>query len=341
MLTAKQYSQIRDELDSCKDPLFFFHDDPDGLCSYLLLYRYKGEGKGVIVKTNPKIDETWLRRVEEYNPDKLFILDIAVVDQDFIDNCKVPIVWIDHHGPYQRDRIRYFNPRSSDAASSPPVSYICYKVVEEDIWISMAGCISDMYMPDFADEFRNKYPGMPPEGVTAREAQFNSGIGRLARILSFMLKGTTSDAMKFARLMHKIKNPSEIMDKETITGDKIMRRFEQVEKEYQELLKEAKSRATEDAVLLYIYPNSRNSFTGDLANELVYNFPEKIIVIGRENGGEFKLSLRSDRHNLPALIETSLTGLQGYGGGHEHAAGAVVKSDDFPRFLENLRKHAL
>jgi single-stranded DNA-specific DHH superfamily exonuclease len=341
MLTDKQYAQIKDELDSCKSPLFFFHDDPDGLCSYLLLYRHLGEGHGIIVKTHPRIDDNWLRKVDEYQPDKVFILDIAVVEQDFIDGCKVPIVWIDHHGPYDRENVKYFNPRSNDRNSSPPVSYICYKAVDEDMWLGMAGCIADMYMPDFADEFRMRYPGLLPEGINAREAQFNSVIGRLARILSFVLKGTSTDAMKFAKLMYKVKTPYEILNKETEAGRKIAERYEQVSREYDVLVKEAKAEAGDDPVLLFIYPPSRNSFTGDLANELVYSFPDKVIIIGREKNGEYKLSLRSDRHNLPSIIEKSLAGLEGFGGGHEHAAGAVVKSEDFPKFLENLKSYAI
>ena len=49
-LSKNQIHQIRESLDSCKNPLFFFDDDQDGLCSFLQLYRCKGEGKGIIVK---------------------------------------------------------------------------------------------------------------------------------------------------------------------------------------------------------------------------------------------------------------------------------------------------
>ena len=92
MLTKKQINDIREELNSCKNPLFFFHDDPDGLCSFLLLYRFINEGKGVIVKAAPRLDDKFLRKVEEYAPDKIFVLDIAIVEQSFIDNAKVPVI---------------------------------------------------------------------------------------------------------------------------------------------------------------------------------------------------------------------------------------------------------
>ena len=86
MLNQKQIKQIREELETCKRPLFFFHDDADGLCSFLLLYRFIKEGKGIIIKTTPRVDEKFLRKVEEYGPDKIFIVDIAIVDQYFLDH---------------------------------------------------------------------------------------------------------------------------------------------------------------------------------------------------------------------------------------------------------------
>ena len=36
-LTEKDYSKIREELDYCERPIYFFDDDPDGLTAFLLL----------------------------------------------------------------------------------------------------------------------------------------------------------------------------------------------------------------------------------------------------------------------------------------------------------------
>ena len=67
-LNEEQVKKIRDELDNCQNPLYFFHDDPDGLCSFLLFYRYKKEGNGVVVKrATPQVDDKFLHKVKEYN----------------------------------------------------------------------------------------------------------------------------------------------------------------------------------------------------------------------------------------------------------------------------------
>ena len=145
MLTEKEVAKIRDELDHCNKPLFLFDDDPDCVSSFLLMYRYKKEGKGVLVKTNPKIDDKFLKYVEEYGPDKIFIMDIAEVEQEFLDKVHLPVIWIDHHELAERSKVYYFNPRKH--GSNEPTSYLCYQVVQQDLWIAMAGIVGDWYYP--------------------------------------------------------------------------------------------------------------------------------------------------------------------------------------------------
>ena len=112
MIDEKTAQQIREELDFCQKPLFYFHDDPDGVSSFLQMYHAKGEGKGIIIKATPRIDVKYLRKVEEYGPDKIFILDIAMVDQEYIDAVKTPVIWLDHHTPLKRSNVKYVNSRN-------------------------------------------------------------------------------------------------------------------------------------------------------------------------------------------------------------------------------------
>jgi single-stranded DNA-specific DHH superfamily exonuclease len=74
-LKENEIERIKDELQNCKRPIFLFHDDADGLCSFLLLYRFIKEGKGVIVKSRPSVDEKFVKNVTDYEADKVFILD--------------------------------------------------------------------------------------------------------------------------------------------------------------------------------------------------------------------------------------------------------------------------
>jgi len=348
MLPEKDISAIREELDDCKRPLFFFHDDADGLGSFLLFYRYKGEGKGVIIKTTPRIDGKFVRKVTEYGPDKVFILDIAMVEQDFLDEMKklgLPVVWIDHHAPLQRDGAIYFNPRKNNPKDDSCITKICYEVVkeknEDDLWIAMIGVVGDWQRPDFWDDFIKKYPDLLDENIKKPEdALFNSKVGELVRIFSFVLKGKTDDVIKCMKILTRIKDPYEILSQTTPAGRFIYKRYFDIKDSYDDLIKNAEKiiKKEKSRMFVFIYKDVKYSFSSEIANELIYRYPKYVIFIGREKSGEIKYSVRAKDLVLPKLIDKALEGVEGFGGGHEYACGAVIKEKDNKRFLEQFMK---
>lgn len=339
MLTNKQLQQIKEELDNSQNPLFFFDDDPDGLCAFLLLYRYKMEGHGFVVKTHPKLDARSAPKIEQYDADKAFVLDIAKLEQDFIDASKVPVIWVDHHGPYERNNVKYFNPRIIKKDANIPTTYLCYKVVEQDLWIAMVGCIADYYLPDFLDEFKKKYPDLLNDKKTVGDLYFKSKVGTLIKIFSFSLKGKTSEVMKNIKILTRIESPYEILNRETAKGKFIFQRYERINKLYVDLLDSAVKTAGKEKLLVFTYSEDNMSFTGDLANELLYRFPDRIIMVGRKKDDDIRISLRSKNILLPPILEKSLVGLDGYGGGHEYACGANVKESHFKEFIERIKNN--
>ncbi len=340
-LSKVQITQIKDHLDNCKNPLFFFDDDQDGLCSFLQLYRYKKEGKGIIVKTTPKLGSIFVSKVQEYQPDKIFILDVAVVEQDFLDEMKVPVIWIDHHGPFKGNNVKYFNPRIANWQDNHPTSYMCYQVVNQDMWLAALGCVADWFIPPFIKEFNKEFPDLVDKSYKAPgDIIYNTKIGHLIRIFSFVLKGKTNDVMKNVKVLTRIESPYEILNQETAQGKFIYKHYEQVNKLYEPLIKDVLKTAekTKEKLVIYTYKDDKSSFTSDLSNEAIYRFPDKIILIGREKNDEMKCSLRSTKVILPPLIEKSLVGLDGFGGGHEHACGLNIKTKDFDEFLRRFKE---
>ena len=337
-LTKKQILTIRQELETAKNPIYFFHDDADGLASFLLFYRFLREGKGIIVKTTPRIDSKFIRKIEEYDPDKIFVLDIAMVEQEFIDAVKRPIIWIDHHDPIERHKVKYFNPRKENKKDNIPVAALCYDVTQEDIWIGAIGAIGDWHWPKFIEKFKKQYPDLLPEKVKDPEtALFETKLGKLIQILSFNLKESTSAAMRSAKILTRIKTPYEILNQETPAGRFIYKRYEKLNKEYEKELNKALKANKSGKILEYNYTHKKISFTKDIANELLHRFPKKIILIAREKSGEMKISLRSKYLNIKPILEKALQGVEGYGGGHENACGANISANDYKQFIENLK----
>ena len=339
MLTKDEITQIRDEIEDTKKPLFFFHDDPDGLSSFLILYRFCQCGKGYPVKSSPRITDDYLRQVEEYGPDKVFILDIALDDQEFLDKVNVPVVWIDHHDVLDRKGVLYFNPRKNNPKDNIPTPYFCHKAVEQDLWQAVVGCVGDWYLPDFAKEFTKKYPELLPADIKRpQDALFNTQLGEIVRIFSFILKGKIGDVMKCVKILTRIDDPYELINHDTPRSKFVFRRYELVNYAYQTLLKEVMAKEKDEKVMVYTYKEAKISFTKDIANELLYKLQEKIIIMGREKGDEIKMSLRSATIKLPEILKKALDSVEGFGGGHEYACGAVVKKKDFKTFINNLKK---
>jgi len=341
MLTEKEFKQIKDELDSCSRPLIFFHDDPDGLCSFLLFYRYLREGKGIIVKSHPRVDNKFMKKIEEYGPDKIFILDIAIVEQDFIDKVNVPVVWIDHHEPIELDNVKYFNPRKNLKSSNIPTSLMCYNVVKQDLWIAVTGFIGDWFIEKrILNEFSKEYPDLLKEVYdNPGKILYDTKLGELIRAFSFCLKGSTHDAEKCFKILTRVESPYEILKHDSSQGKFIYKRYKEIKKKYDEIMSLVKEKIVDDPFIIFTYEDDKMSFTGDISNELIYKYPKKIILIARKKSGEMRCSLRSGKGIMVSkMLERALVGIDGFGGGHEQACGACVKIEDFDRFVENLRR---
>ncbi|MBI2668090.1 DHH family phosphoesterase [Candidatus Woesearchaeota archaeon] len=337
MIPNKDILEIKNFLEKSENPLFLFDDDVDGLSSYLLLKKHIDKGNGIIVKTSPNLNINFLSRIQSYKPDFIFILDKPLVDQELIDKINVPMIWIDHHGPYERKGIKYYNPRLKNKKDGRPTSYWCYQVVKENMWIAMVGCVGDYFLPEFTKEFSKKYPRLINK-FKLDEIKFNSELGKLVKIISFMLKGKIDEVNKFIEILSEINDPDEILNMTTKRGKEIYQKYDRINKIYLKLLNDSLNSATKDKLLLHLYNPSSITFNEELANELIYKFPKKIVIVGREKEGMMRLSLRSRRLVLPKIIDKALKGLNGMGGGHEHACGVKVAKEDFPEFIERIKK---
>ncbi len=338
MLSEKQISDIRECIKESNNPLYFFDDDIDGLCSYILLYQKYKKGKGIAIKSNPTLDIEYLRKVEEHNPDLVIILDKPNVSQEFIDKTNVPMIWIDHHTPVEREGIKYYNPRVKEPDAYVPTSNIIYEISGGQVWIAFIGTVGDYSIPNFIEEFREKYLGLIGNEKEPGKISYGTEAGKLIRIYNFILKGKTSEVNKCISILTKIEDPYEILSKETARGKYIYKRYEKVEKEYKELLEKAEKWVKEDKFLVFIYPSKKISLTADLSNELSYKHPDKIVVVGREKDGDIRMGLRGKEKRIDIALKKALVGIRGYGGGHEFACGGNVKKEDFQKFIEQLRE---
>jgi single-stranded DNA-specific DHH superfamily exonuclease len=342
MLEKKQINEIREILERCSNPLFFFDNDQDGLCSYLLLRRKYGKGNGIPVKNFP-MGKEYFRRVIEFNPDIIFVLDQPLVDKDFFEAVRelnLPIIWIDHH---ENDLnkipnfVRYFNPLYNKNKNNFPVTYLCNQIVEDEneFWISVSGCVADKFFPDFYDKFFKSFPDLGINSEEPFKILYNSQIGRISRMMGAGLKDRTTNVMKMIRYLIEVKSPYNLLEK-TKENSSFYERFEVINSKFEKLFSKAKKTNIEKNVLFFVY-EGETSMSADLSNKLSFSFPDKLVCVCYIKGLKVNASLRG-RNIKPKILEILEKIPFSRGGGHDDAVGLQIDKDNLNFFKEELLK---
>ncbi|MFA5992598.1 MAG: DHH family phosphoesterase [Candidatus Pacearchaeota archaeon] len=348
MLSKEQIAEIREHLEKAQNPVFFFDNDCDGLMAFILLRRFIGRGRGVAIKSFPELDESYAKKIDEFNADYVFVLDKPLVSEEFIREVRernLPLVWVDHHdvkvnfdfSKEEMSNIYYFNPMILKDGSSEPVSYLAYKVANnrEDDWLAMVGCIADNFIPDFSEDFFPKYPEIftNQNPSSAFEVLYETDFGKLIMMLSFGLKDRTSNVVYMINFLFKVRSPYEIL-KEDDKNFKILRRYNQINSFYEKVLDKAKKVARSSKKVVFFKYSGELSLSADLSNELIYRFPAKIVIVAYVKGSVANVSVRGSEDVLAVTVEAikSIDGANG--GGHKHATGAKMNADDLQKFKD-------
>jgi single-stranded DNA-specific DHH superfamily exonuclease len=344
MLTQNQIKEIREHLSKAQNPLFLFDNDQDGLCSFLLLQRYIGRGKGFPVKSSPRMNKDYFRKVKELNADYIFILDQPEVSEEFfeeVEKVNLPVVWIDHHEiDLKKVKIpgfvSYYNPLFNKDKTKEPVTALCYQIVnkKEDSWLGVVGCVSDSFFPDFYKDFKRQYPELAIESKEPFKIFYDSEIGKIARIFGFALKDRVSNVISLIRFLAVVKGPYEILNESK--NNKIFHsRFSEIEGKFNRIIDKAKKEASGN--LIFFKYAGDTSMSADLANKLMFLFPEKAVIVVYNKGPKVNISARGK--NIRKLMLKAIEGLEdATGGGHENAAGAQVRLKDMEEFEKRIRE---
>ncbi len=350
MITSHQNEKIKELLEKSQNPLFFFDNDVDGLCSFLIIQRSLGRGKGVSIKSFPELTKAYARKINELNPDTIIILDKPRVSAEFIKEAEeknIPIIWIDHHDvPIEEEileKVHYFNSFDKKTGKSEPTTYIAQKIFNrsEDLWLAMIGCIGDVYMPDFAEEFSNENPEIFPEESTGQSA-FNSlyttDIGKIVRMLNFGLMDTTTNVINLIKYLSKSKNAHDILEENPST-----RQMHRKYKEYNTFLNKqvdkAEANMETDEHLLFFSYSGLISMSSEISNKLYFKYPTKTIVVAYNNEHQGKINISIRGKNAKEITEKAIQGIEGAsGGGHKEATGAMIPIDSLEEFKKRIEE---
>jgi len=339
MLSQQQLEEIKQSLENSQSPLFFFDNDCDGLCSFLLLQRALGRGKGVAIKSFPDLDKGYVRKLHELNPDAVFILDKPNVSKEFIQGVlekNLPLVWIDHHEvqiPTDLQGVNYYN----SFPTAEPTTYICHQIFKrkQDEWIALIGCISDVYMPDFAKQFAEEFPELFNASLSAFDSLYRTEIGKAAKILGFGLKDSTTNVVRLTKFLIKAKSVYDVLNDQI---DKpLHKKYNELNNHYQKLVSKAMSAISADSNLIYFAYSGEFSISAEISNELYFRYPDKTIVAVFKKQDKANISIRGKSAKIITLA--AIKNIEGAtGGGHKEATGAQVPIDKLEEFKKNIEE---
>jgi single-stranded DNA-specific DHH superfamily exonuclease len=344
MLTKKQIDEVLEHLEKAQNPIFYYDNDCDGLCAFLLLRRFLGRGYGVAVRSYPELDASYLKKTEQLKADYIFIVDKPVIAEEFLENAEkmqIPVVWIDHHDMNSKalsdfdkfKNLHIYNGALGKEKSNEPTSYLAYKITgrKEDLWIALMGCVADHYMPDFASEFGKRYPEFWNKNLEKPfDVYYKTEIGRIAVALNFGLKDSASNVVKLQSFLISCKSPNEVF-LEMEMNKPFRTKYADIKKKYDLLFKEAKE--SESGKSIYLIYGGELSISADMANELCYLYPEKYIVVAYKKGNITNLSMRGK--NVKGILEKVLRNLENAtGGGHKDAVGARIRTEELDKFIK-------
>ncbi|MBC8435333.1 DHH family phosphoesterase [archaeon] len=341
MLTTKQLIEIREHLEKAQNPLFLFDNDVDGLCSAMILQRVSGKGKAFPIKSFPGLDAKYLRRVEELNADYVFIMDKAEVELDFLQGVSekgIPIVCIDHHpvdiSQEKLDLIHYY---SSAENGGEPTTFLAQMVYErkEDEWLAMVGCIGDVYKPFFSKSYAKENPELFNNELTPFNAMYMTEVGRITTMLNFGLKDTTTNVVNLMKLLVKANNLYDLLEENSRT-----RALHYKYKTLSEVLEKQVEKGNKNAGknLVYLEYSGETSMSSEVSNRLMFEHPEKSVVIIFRKQDTTSVSLRGPK--AKRIVEDVVLKIPGAkGGGHEVACGAKIPLDEIENFKKALKEY--
>lgn len=361
MLSKTQLQEIKAHLETSQNPLFFFDNDVDGLCAFLILRRALNRGKGIAIKSFPDLKKQYIKKVEELNPDAIFILDKAELSNEFaetVEQKNIPLIWIDHHEtktPKETIKKTFYysthipksshseavsqrNSLSTKRSSDEPVAYIAQKIFNrrEDLWLAILGCIGDVYMPDFANQFAEQNPELLPQNAEPFDALHSTEIGKIIRMLNFGLMDTTTNVVALIKYLFKAKTPHDILEENKQTKQ-LHKKYNELNKFFNKQIEKAESNFNQKSKILFFSYAGNTSMSSEISNKLYYNHKNKLIVVAFKHPEKINISIRGD--NALKITKQAIANIENStGGGHEKATGAMIPVDKFEQFKQNIKQ---
>jgi len=160
-------------------------------------------------------------------------------------------------------------------------------------------------------------------------------VSKLKVEVAGILEDIQENLLRKAEKMISAKSPYDLLEEDSKTKH-ILKRYEEVNSKYQYLFKKAKENIGEK--LIFFQYGGTLSLSSNIANQLKYEYPDKIIAVAYINDDFANISLRGnvDVRKLTLLAIKDIEGASG--GGHTNATGAKMTLDNLPIFKAKIEE---
>lgn len=329
MISSNVLLKIKNILLEAQNPVFLFDNDPDGICSAAILSINLEKGMFFPLKSINSLGEKEEKEILKINPDFLFVLDKPFFYESFfrkIRENKTKIVLLDHH---EVENKRVYDFVFNSFPTSEPTSYIAQKIFnsKKTELLSLIGCLSDNFVPEFYDSFRKDYPELINfNSKSAFDLFYSSQIGKVCRILAYSIKNSNQKIIRILDFLVKIKGPYDILyenEKNYFMHEKF--------KEIESFIEKTISKIKISKKIVFLEYEGKYSLSSEISNKLSYLYPDKFIIVCYKKSDFCNVSLRGNGAKKFALKIISLI-KESTGGGHENASGLRIPFEKFSLF---------
>ncbi|MEM4719556.1 MAG: DHH family phosphoesterase [Candidatus Pacearchaeota archaeon] len=335
MISEKKLKELKNLIINSKNPVFLFDNDPDGICSAAILLRNIRKGNFFVLKSIDKLNKKIKKKILSLCPSEIFFLDKPFYEEKFIGKIKerkIKIIFIDHHEQKIKDReCLYFN----SYPSSEPVSYITQKIFnsKDTIFLSLIGCISDVFLPEFFYKEKEKYPELFNQSNKPLDIIYSSNFGKIIKILSLSLKNKDNNIVKILYYLAKSNSFYDILI------EKKENQF--MHEKYKELNKIIENNIKKIKVFdsfVFLEFSGKYSLTSEISNKLLYLYQKKFILVCYKKEDIVNISLRGEK--AKKFVEKILKKIKNsIGGGHEKACGLRIPMSEYDNFKKIVFEH--
>lgn len=334
----KEVKIIKKTLKEIKNPYIFFDNDADGFCSFYQITKLFDSFSFTMVKDRPLIDERFYNVLDESEFDSIIILDIANISEGFLKKySNYKIIWIDHHP--NNDFSNYKNLlvlNSSNEKKKYPTSMLVYKIVKKDKLPMIIGCVSDWYVDRV---ILNTIKKERLQDISNNEKDignllFHTKLGEKILILNFSLKANVNSFKR--NILRLLEIDLRDLDNEK---NPFYKKAKRIYTKYESILNYKPLINTSDFYYMKYYDDVFVST--EVSNSLLVRYPEKkVVIVAKDRIDKITMSLRSNGHiNLTELTEYIFSQMDGFGGGHQNAAGCSIRKEDEDYFLEIIKNN--